>query len=196
KGRFFNVFRFDIAVTTRQHNGLVVAATLAVESVFKGTEIAADIGTTKFVIEGSATNGAFEHDVQRRDYAARLAVVLLPGLDKVGNLKVGYGKAREAYLGLGTTTHGALVADLTASTRACARKRGNRRRVVMGFHLHQHMHRLPVVAVGTGLAIGIKATSLGACDNSSVIGIGREHIVARLFIGIFDHLKQAERLRS
>src|SRR5690606_36111603 len=60
--------------TTGNHDGLVVAPALIASRLFKSTEVTQQVGTTKFVIEGSTTNRAFNHDVQRAGDTVRNTV--------------------------------------------------------------------------------------------------------------------------
>ena len=49
--------------TTRNHDGLVITATLTIDGLFKDTEITTQIRTTKFIIERSTTQRTFNHDL-------------------------------------------------------------------------------------------------------------------------------------
>ena len=135
----------DVAQTTGDHDRLVVTAHLVTVHTrcvnFQGTEVTAQVGATKFVIEGSSANRPFDHDIQRGGDTPGFTVGLLPGLTKTRDVQIGYGKTVQPGLGLGTTPGGAFVTDFTTGTGGRPRMRRNRRGVVMGFHLHQHMHR-------------------------------------------------------
>ena len=103
----------DIAIATGYHNWLVIAAALAIKICFKGSEVTTDIGTAKFVVKGGTTNGAFGHNIQRRDDAIRLAVILFPGLNIAGNLQVGHGKAHKPDFRFGAAAHCTFIANFT-----------------------------------------------------------------------------------
>ena len=82
------MFGFDIAVTARQHNRLVVTATLAVKVFFKSTEVATNIGAAELVVKRSATEWAVDHNIECGHYAAWLAVPVfsvtkLPRLNEI-----------------------------------------------------------------------------------------------------------------
>ena len=59
----------NVAVATRDHDGLVVSAPLNAGHTghiqLEAAKVAAEIGTAEFIVEGGATDGALEHDVQR-----------------------------------------------------------------------------------------------------------------------------------
>src|SRR5690606_34358675 len=74
----------DVAETAGDHDGLVIAAHLAVESLLQRAEITGQIGTAELVVEGSCAERAFDHDVERGGDAFRLAVLRLPGLFEAG----------------------------------------------------------------------------------------------------------------
>ena len=62
--------------------------------------------------------------------------------------------------------------------------------MVVGFHLHQNMYRLLVVAVHTGFRIREETPGHTAFDNRRVIFIGRQHAFAVHLEGVADHRKQ------
>ena len=55
----------------------------------------------------------------------------------MGEHEIGYRKTGQARLGFGTSARGTLITNFSTSTRRGAGERRNRRRVVVGFHLHQ-----------------------------------------------------------
>ena len=89
---FLDMVRPDIAQAPCQHDGLVVAADFCTvdtrRGLFIGTEIAAQVGSSEFVVECSATDGPFNHDIEGRYNSARLAIRLFPWLLKAGNIEV------------------------------------------------------------------------------------------------------------
>src|SRR5690606_7016408 len=112
-----NVFLADIAIAAGNHDRLVITAPLDAIGpqglLLIAAEITGQIGTAEFIVEGSTTDGAFQHDLERRDDAFRLAVIEgFPGLDELGDPQVGNGKARQPGLGLATNTGGTFIANL------------------------------------------------------------------------------------
>ncbi len=108
----------DVAEPARDHDGLVVAAHLGPDGTrhfhLKGAEIARQVGAAEFVVEGCASDGPLQHDVERRGDAAWLAKVVFPGLHGAGQAQVGDRESGEPSLGLGPAAHGAFVANLAA----------------------------------------------------------------------------------
>ena len=70
----------------------MIPATLACKIHFKGSKITTNIGSAKFVIKSGSTDGALNHNVERRYDTIRLTVILLPRLNKIWNLQVGHSK--------------------------------------------------------------------------------------------------------
>ncbi len=188
------MFGFDVAVTTGQHDRLVVAATLAVKVVLEGPEVTIDVGTAKFVVKGGPTNRALQHDVQGAGDTAGATVALFPGLLKIGDLQVGDGKPVQAHLGLGTPAHGAFVPDFTTGTGTRSREGGNGRGVIVSLHLHQQVDRLLMEAISLGIRVRIEAPGFRPLHHRRVIGVGGQHLLAALLVGVLDHLEQAARL--
>ena len=54
----------NIANTTGNHDGLVVAMTHTINGLFKYTEIAAQNRASEFIIKRGAAERAFDHDLQ------------------------------------------------------------------------------------------------------------------------------------
>ena len=184
----------DVAHTAGQHDRLVIAAHFLamgrLNRLLEGTEIAGQGRTTEFIVERGAAQGAFDHDVKGGDDALGLAVGHFPGLLETGDLQVGHGKAGQAGLGLGTATSGALIADLAAGAGGSARERGDGGRVVVGFHLHQDMHRLLGRAVLARLWIGEETPGAVPDDNRGIVLIGTEYTFAVHLVGVLDHAEQ------
>src|SRR5690606_19042334 len=169
----------DVAHAAGEHDRLVVAAYLfaarGFDALLEGAEIAGQRRTTEFVVERGTAQRAFDHDVQRGNDALGLAVGLFPGLLEVGDVQVGDGEAGQPRLGLGATAGGAFVADLAARAGGRTGERGDGGRVVVGFHLHQDVHRLAVRRVFAGLGVGVEPPGLVADDYRGVVLVGREH---------------------
>src|SRR5690606_6814964 len=127
---------------------------------------------------------------QRRDDALGLAIGLFPGLLEVGDVQVGNGKAGQASLGLGATAGSPFVANLTARAGSGTGEWSDGGRVVVGFHLHQDVHRLLVRSIFAGRCIRIEAPGLVADDDRSVVLVGREHAFGVHLIGVLDHAEQ------
>ena len=150
----------DVADAAGDHDGLVIAVHGAADILLVAAEIAAEVGPAEFIVEGGAAERAFDHDLQRRHDAVRLAIDaalrmrrprrwrlggvarVFPWLHRVGQHQVGDGEAGQAGLGLGAAAGRAFVADLAAGAGGRAGERRDRGRVVMGFHLHQDMGQL------------------------------------------------------
>ncbi len=130
------MFSLDVAIAARQHNGLVVTATLAVEVFFKGAEVAANIRATKFVVKRRTTEWAVNHDIQRSHNAAWLTIIHFPRLFKAGDLQVGYSETIQTHFGFGAAAYRTFIANLTAGASTGARERRNRRGVIVSLHLH------------------------------------------------------------
>src|SRR5690606_31675335 len=121
-----DVLGADVAQAAGDHDRLVVAtdfrATGRGYGLLEGAEVASQRRTAELVVERGAAERAVDHDLQRGHNAARLAVVLFPGLFEAGDAQVGYGKAGQAGLGLAAATGGAFVADLTTGAGGGAGK--------------------------------------------------------------------------
>ena len=152
------MFAANVADTARQHNRLVIAAQLfavvAGDLLFIGTEVAVKRRTTEFVVKRRAAQRAFGHDIQRGDDAIRLAEILFPRLFKTGNTQVRNREAHQARLRFRAAPGRAFIANFAAGTGRRARPRRDRRRVVMGFDLHQNMRVFLVEVVAAGFVVG------------------------------------------
>ena len=99
---FYNVFSADIAPAACQHNRFVVAAHLsavkAVNFLFIGSEVSAQIRTAKLVIEAGSSQRSVYHNLQGRSQSVRLAEIILPRLKSAWDLKIGYAETADAGL--------------------------------------------------------------------------------------------------
>ena len=185
----------DVAHATGQHDRLVVAAHFftvrGVDGLLEGTEVTGQGRATEFVVERSATQRAFDHDVEGVDDALRLAVGLLPRLFEARDTQVGHGEAGQAGLGLGTTAGRAFVADFAAGAGGGAGERGDGGRVVVGFHLHQDVHRLLHRAVLAGFRVREETAGNVADDHRGVVLVRRQHTFVVHLVGVLDHAEQA-----
>ena len=94
-------------------------------------------------------------------------------------------------LGGGTPAGSAFVADFTAGTRGRAGVWRNRRRVVMGLHLHQYMRVFPHIAVMMGFGITDKHFGFRPRHHRGVIAVRRQNIFFQiLVISVAYHRKQ------
>ena len=75
-------------------------------------------------------------------------------LFKTGYTQVGDEGAHQTRLRFRPASGGAFIANFTAGTGRRARPRRNRRRVVMGFDLHQNMRVFLVEVVAAGFVVG------------------------------------------
>ncbi len=194
-----NVVGADVTHATGDHDRLVVTtgfrATWRGNRLFKGTEVAVQVGTAKFIVERGAAQRTFDHDLQRGNNARWLAVVFFPVMGEAGNAQVGHGKAAQTGLGLAADTGRAFITNLAAGTGRRTREWRNRGRVVMRFDLHQDMHRLFMRAVLIAARHREEAASGKAFNHGSVIFIGRQHAFGVQLEGVFDHAEQAFLLR-
>lgn len=121
--------------------------------LLEAAEIAGQIGPAEFVVERRAADRPFQHDVQGRGDALRLAVVGLPGLGETGDFQMRHAETGQAGFGLRAAAGRSFVADLAAGTRGRARMRGNRGRVVVGLDLHQNVRGFLDVAVSVAIRV-------------------------------------------
>src|SRR5690554_404737 len=184
----------DVAQTAGDHDRLVIAAHFVTVGtrylLFKGTEVTGQVGTAEFVVERSTTDRAFNHDIQRRRDALRLAIAGFPGLLEAWDVQIGYGETGQARLRLGATAGSTLITYFTAGAGRGTGKRRDCSRVVVGFHLHQNMNRFRVVAVLTSGRMREETTRLAAHDDGRVILVGGQYIFATQVIGVADHGEQ------
>ena len=197
EGQLLGLVGADGPQAARDHDGLVVAAPLAVHRLLEHTEVAAQIGPAELVVERGAAQRAFDHDVQRAGDVLGLAVGLaLPRLLRVGQLQVADRKARQARLGPRAAAGGAFIADLTARAGGSAREGRDGRRVIVGFHLHQHMRQLALGGVGRGVGVtlGRPALDLAAFHHRRVVVVGDDGGLRAGFFGVADHAEHRHRL--
>ena len=183
------------------HDGLVVAALNAGHRLLEDPEIARQIGSAEFVVEGRATEWAVDHDLQRAGNVVGLADRgALPGLVEPGQVQVGDRKPGQASLGTGATAGRALVTDLATGTGRCPRKRRDCGRVVVRLDLHQHMRGLLLRAVllGAGQAVtaGLRRPALHrpTFHHRGVVAVGDDAVLRREFLGVADHAEHRQRL--
>ncbi len=192
---FLDVLFTDVAHAACEHDRLVVTANFITvrggDRLFEGTEVASQGRTTEFVVERSAAQRAFDHDVQRGNDALGLAVRHFPRLFEARDLQVGDGETGQASLGFGTTTGCTFVADLAAGTGGCARERSNRGRVVVRLDFHQDVHRFLHRAVLAGFRVREETPGHGADDHRSVVLVSRQNAFAVHHVGVLDHAEQA-----
>ena len=184
----------DVAQSARQHDRLVVAphfeAGGAGKFFLEGAEVAAQGGASVLVVEGRRTDRSLEHDLEGRGDAGRSAVVGFPGLLGRGDPQVRNAEAGESCLGLRAAARGALVADLATRARGGARVGRDRRRVVVGLHLHQDVDRFGVRLVHPVLGLREEARGVASSHHRRVVVVGREHSVGRSIHRVADHVEQ------
>src|SRR5699024_1969723 len=113
-----------------------------------------------------------------------------PGLHETGDVQVGDGEAGQAGLGLGADAGGAFVADLAARAGGGAGEGRDGGRVVVGFHLHQDVHRLAVRRVLAAFRIGEETPGHVADDHRGVVLVGGQNALTVHFVGVLDHAEQ------
>ena len=189
--------RADVAQPAGQHDGLVVAAHLTAGHFLKRTEIAAEVGSAEFIVERRTADGAFDHDLQRAADTSGLAIhaidsigpaIGFPRLAEAGDVQIGHGESGQARLGLRPPARGALVANLSAGARGRPRMRSNRRRVIVGFHLHQRVREF---AGETVLAAArIETRRVDPFHDGRIVGVRHHGALRRDLMGVADHGEQ------
>ena len=187
----------DRAEAAGDHDRLVVAAhagrSVGVgDRLLVGAEVAGEVRPAEFVVEGGGADRAFEHDVERRGDARRLAVghrVGFPGLQRARDLQVGDRKPAQAGLRLRAAAGGALVADLAARAGGSAREGRDRGRMVVRLDLGQDVRELLVVAVAT---VGRREEALRdvPLDHRRVVRIGDHRALGVRLVRLADHAEQ------
>ena len=81
------MFAAHIAQAARDHHWLVIAtefisAADGGRKLLECSEVACNRRTAKFIVESGGADGTFQHDVERRCDALRLAVIELPRMKK------------------------------------------------------------------------------------------------------------------
>ena len=92
------------------------------------------------------------------------------------------------------STHGPVSYTHLAGAGSRARKRRNRGRMIVGFHLHQDMHRFRVIAVLAIVGIREKSASGKPGHDRRIVVIGRQYMVGMMLVRVTDHRKQRFRL--
>ncbi len=173
-----------------QHDRLVVAANLAVDSLFKSAEVAAEIRATELVVERRATDRPLKHDLQRRRNAARFSdSVLFPGLHKTGYAQVRDRESGESRLWLGATAGCTFIANLAAGTGGSAGERRDGGGVIMRLDFHQDMGRLAGVTIGSR-GIRIEARDLRTLHDCRVVRVRHHRAAWILRVRVAHHVEQ------
>src|SRR5207248_3485858 len=107
----------DVAVTSGQHDRLVIAAHLAPAVELERAEISREVGSPELVVERGAADGPVDHDREGRRDARGPSVIALPWLARTGDLEVRHRESREARLRLRADAGRALVANLASRAR-------------------------------------------------------------------------------
>ena len=190
----FDMFMLDVTETTGQHNRLVVTAdflaVLGIDFLFESTEVTEDVWAAVFVVECSATQRTFNHDVEGRRNAGRATEVLFPRLDCTRQFQVRNTKAREAGLRLTALTRGTFVADFATTTGSGTRERRNRRRVVVGLNLHEDIDFFVVEVVLVRTRVSVEAASDSALHHGGVVLVRTKDVGIVELVGVLDHLEQ------
>ena len=93
----------------------------------------------------------------------------------------------------GADTGCAFVADLAAGAGRGARKRSDRRRMIVRLDLHQDMHDLPPRHVAS-IGIRIEAPNRRSLHHGGVVGIGHDRPLRADRVRVADHREQRLRL--
>jgi hypothetical protein len=190
---FGHVFAFEIAHAAGGHDGFVVAAVASVVVELQGAEHAAELGTSEFIAEGRAADGAFDHDVEGRGHAGGVrCYVDFPGQFVAGDFQIGDHKGGEAGLGTSADPRGALVADFTAHAGAGTGEGGDGGGMVVGFDFAENIQNGGAFAVGffrAGL-IHFPPVAEHAFEHAGVVGIGNQGAFGMQLVGVADHGEQ------
>ena len=194
--------RRDRAQTAGDHDGLVITAPLLVsrdaDRLLVDAEVARQVRPAEFVVERSAAERPFDHDLQRAGDVLGLAVRrALPRPVGAGQVQVRHGEAGQARLRLRAAAGRAFVADLAAGASRRAGKRRDRGRVVVRLDLHQHMRQLIAggVARRVGVAVGHPALDDAAGHHRRVVAVRDHGVLWRQLMCVADHLEHRALLR-
>lgn len=66
----------------------------------------------------------------------------------------------------------------------------------MGFNFHQDMRFFLMVAINTIIWRSKEAPNLRTFHHRRIVFIGRQHVIRRVFKGVFDHFEQRFRLSN
>ena len=109
-------------------------------------EVPQQIGPTEFIVEGSAAQRAFDHDLQRAGDVLGFAIGINWNLTPIN---FGHSETRQPGFGFGTAACGAFVANFSARAGGRARERRDSRGVVVGLHLHQNVVCLAIFVIAS-----------------------------------------------
>ena len=142
-----HVLGADVAEAARDHDRLVIAVAPRRSAVLLDLHLEAcgssrQVRAAELVVERGAAQRRLDHDLQRARDPVGLAVVLLPRAHGAGQAQVRHREAGQPRLRARAPPRRPLVADLAARAGGRARKRRDRRRVVVGLDLHHDVHRL------------------------------------------------------
>ena len=191
----------DAAQPAGDHDWLVVAALHGVDirhqQLFVLAEVSEQVGPAEFVVERRPAQRPFGHDLQRAGNVVRSAIH-----GAFCRPKRGHGETGQSGLGARAAPGSAFVANLAAGAGGRAGKRRNRCRMVVCLDLHQHM------VLRWGLAVLRRAQrargAIHGCGepldcmalhHRRVVGIGHDHVLRMLLVGVADHAEQGVRLR-
>ena len=184
----------DVADAAREHDRLVVAAEFRAARAghlgLVGAEVTAERGAAELVVEGSAAQGAIEHNLRGRREPGGPAAIGFPRAHRAGETEVGDGEADEPRLGFGAAAGRTLVADFTARARGGTGEWGNRGRVIVGLDLTEEVDFLVALDVPSRAWIREEAAAGVAREHRGVVLVGREDPCAVPLVGVADHLEQ------
>ena len=186
---FLGLTGVDHAQTTRDHDRFVVTHGLTGHGLFVFAEIAQEVGTAEFVVEGSTSQGAFGHDLQWAGDVCGLAV----GLVGQAAPQARDGEAGQARFGFGAAAGGAFVADLTTRARGRTGVWRDGGGVVVGLHLHEHVVHCAFFDVRCAAALAARDPALDrvAGHDGRVVRIRHHRVLWADVVGVADHAEQA-----
>ena len=186
--------RVDAANATRDHDRLVIAALHAAGLQLVFAEVTQQIRPPEFVVESRAAQRPLGHDLQRAGHVLGLADRRIPQLADSEPCQPG--------LGPRAAPGRAFIANLAARAGAGAGEGADRRRVVVRFHLHQHVARGSIFLIAACARparasgrFGLKNLDRAAFHHRRVVAVGDHGVLRVLLLGVADHAEKALVLR-
>ena len=153
---FRHVLGTNISEAAGDHDRLVVTADPLLRFDLDSTEIAGEVGATELIVKGSGPNGTLGHDLQGGDNSSGSPVMELPRSGELWEFQVRYSKAGQARLGPRAAPYRTFITNLAAGASSGACEWRDRRGVIVGFHLHEQVDGLFVVAPHAVLLVGVE----------------------------------------
>ena len=188
-----------VADAAGNHDRLVIAADLVVRETrwpaLEGPEVARQVRAPELVIEGRPADRPLDHDLERRRHAVGMRKIVFPRLSKSRYPQVRHGEPRQAGLRLRAEPRRAFVTDFPARPGRRARKRRNRRRMVVGLDLHEDVDGLLDELVFTVVASRHQPRPGPALDDRGVVAVRGDDPLRCVLRRRLDHPEQPLVLR-